>query len=142
MDGKWMVGRLISYPKDHWTLKTGYFEDPTPALGSKQKTLHPSKRVFARLGYSIATYFRFASSGSEKQVPMVSQDPGVDSHLPHDVLFCCFQAGDISYRYIIIRIDPEEKQKNNNNNDNNNNNQIHTSLQTCTSTLQGVVFEP
>ena len=20
------------YPKDHWTLKTGYFEDPTPAI--------------------------------------------------------------------------------------------------------------
>ena len=23
---------LLSYPKDHWTLKTGYFEDPTPAI--------------------------------------------------------------------------------------------------------------
>ena len=22
----------ISHPKDHWTLKTGYFEDPTPAI--------------------------------------------------------------------------------------------------------------
>ena len=23
---------LAFYPKDHWTLKTGYFEDPTPAI--------------------------------------------------------------------------------------------------------------
>ncbi len=23
---------LITIPKDHWTLKTGYFEDPTPAI--------------------------------------------------------------------------------------------------------------
>ena len=23
---------LTAYPKDHWTLKTGYFEDPTPAI--------------------------------------------------------------------------------------------------------------
>ena len=23
---------VILYPKDHWTLKTGYFEDPTPAI--------------------------------------------------------------------------------------------------------------
>ena len=22
----------LLYPKDHWTLKTGYFEDPTPAI--------------------------------------------------------------------------------------------------------------
>ena len=22
----------MSSPKDHWTLKTGYFEDPTPAI--------------------------------------------------------------------------------------------------------------
>ena len=23
---------MICHPKDHWTLKTGYFEDPTPAI--------------------------------------------------------------------------------------------------------------
>ena len=30
---KWgFVGQFFLFPKDHWTLKTGYFEDPTPAI--------------------------------------------------------------------------------------------------------------
>ena len=30
--GKWPVANMwIRYPKDHWTLKTGHFEDPNPA---------------------------------------------------------------------------------------------------------------
>ena len=26
------MANKLSYPKDHWTLKTGYFEDPTPTI--------------------------------------------------------------------------------------------------------------
>ena len=32
---RWKLGfpnNKLSYPKDHWTLKTGYFEDPNPAI--------------------------------------------------------------------------------------------------------------
>ena len=27
----YLIYLIYKYPKDHWTLKTGYFEDPTPA---------------------------------------------------------------------------------------------------------------
>ena len=42
------------YPKDHWTLKTGYFEDPTPAIQIQTLPLEGQRS----LGYKF--------SGSEK----------------------------------------------------------------------------
>ena len=90
-----------------------------------KKPYRPSAS-FSRLGYSIATYFRFASS-DEKTSPNGSQDPGVDSHLPQDVLFCVFkQVTFLIDTDMIIRIDPAKKKKY----------QIHTS------TFQGVPIKP
>ena len=58
--------RKLKYPKDHWTLKTGYFEDPTPAMQVQTLPLEGPRS----LGYhnwwckirrtwtlSVATYF-------------------------------------------------------------------------------------
>ena len=38
-DGMDVFLKIYCLPKDHWTLKTGYFEDPTPA---SYRFVHPS----------------------------------------------------------------------------------------------------
>ena len=41
------------HPKDHWTLKTGYFEDPTPAIQVQTLPLEGPRS----LGQNTHTYF-------------------------------------------------------------------------------------
>ena len=36
---------VILYPKDHWTLKTGYFEDHTPAIQVQTLPLEGSRSL-------------------------------------------------------------------------------------------------
>ena len=44
---------LVYHPKDHWTLKTGYFEDPTPAIQVQTLPLEGPRSLGQRVFFHV-----------------------------------------------------------------------------------------
>ena len=66
------TGWGIYNPKDHWTLKTGYFEDPTPAIQVQNPSIGGSKilREDKKIPHQSAVVtFQFTPCGMEWDGP-------------------------------------------------------------------------
>ena len=64
-----MVNGFPFYPKDHWTLKTGYFEDPNPAIQVQTLPLEGPRS----LGYVIS---RIANNIPETDIGLDRRQSG------------------------------------------------------------------